>query len=85
MCGEYLFSSFSFILILLHMQGPPSYTPRTNRALQYNDNLIESPSDEPDTALCSSLGSLGKIVNYKKPLEISVTVYISKPQYYRAL
>ncbi len=37
------------------------------------------------TALCSSLGSLGKIVNCKKPLEISVPVYISKPQYYRAL
>ena len=36
------------------------------------------------TALCSSLGSLGQIVNFKKPLEISVTVYISKPQYYRA-
>ncbi len=36
------------------------------------------------TALCSSLRSLGQIVNCKKPLEISVTVYISKPQYYRA-
>ncbi len=24
------------------------------------------------------------IVNCKKPLEISVTVYVSKPQYYRA-
>ena len=36
-------------------------------------------------ALCSSLGSLGQIVNCKEPLEISVTVYISKPQYYRAL
>ncbi len=28
------------------------------------------------TALCSSLGSLGQIVNGKKPLEISGTVYI---------
>ena len=35
------------------------------------------------TALCSSLGSLEQIVNCKKPLEISVTVYTSKPQYYR--
>ncbi|XP_064404384.1 uncharacterized protein LOC135349720 isoform X2 [Halichondria panicea] len=36
--------------------GPPSYTPRTNRALQYNDNVIESTSDEPDTnnGVCKS-------------------------------